>query len=229
MATTIALSALFVGIDNSTVLDLALIGAMGPLLVTLGGVVFFHDRITHREKFGISIVVAGVAINSILPLFFNGGVRLTGNLFLIAFLFADTSSILIAKRMVKDKVASVQLTNLAFIIGAMTIIPITLTMVTPNELVQSVTSLPLKYHLGVWYMAIASGSIAYYMYVKAQKSIEVSEATLFNYLQPVFAVPLAIYWLGEKLTTNFLIGALFIIIGLIIAEYKKRHKIASKN
>jgi len=71
-------------------------------------------------------------------------------------------------------------------------------------------------------MAILSGSLAYFLYVRAQRSIEVSEATLFNYLQPVFAIPLAIFWLGESLSTSFIFGAGIIALGLIIAEYKRR-------
>ena len=78
--------------------------------------------------------------------------------------------------------------------------------------------------MGVWYMALISGSLAYYLYVKAQRSIEVSEAILFNYLQPVFSIPLALFWLGEKITPAFLLGALIIALGVIIAEYKKAYK-----
>jgi len=71
-------------------------------------------------------------------------------------------------------------------------------------------------------MAIFSGSIAYYLFVRAQKSIEVSEAVLFNYLQPIVTIPLAIIWLNERLSTSFILGAIIIAIGLIIAEYKKK-------
>jgi len=69
-------------------------------------------------------------------------------------------------------------------------------------------------------MALLSGNLAYYLYVRAQKTIEVSEAVLFNYLQPLFTIPLAIFWLGESLSTSFIIGAIIIAFGLVIAEYK---------
>ena len=73
-------------------------------------------------------------------------------------------------------------------------------------------------------MALLSGSLAYYLYVRGQRTIEVSEAVLFNYLQPLFMVPLAVFWLGEKLSATFLIGAVIIAAGLFIAEYKKGNK-----
>jgi drug/metabolite transporter (DMT)-like permease len=222
LAIPLALGALFYGLDQSTVLDLTLIGAVGPLIVTLGAAVFYKDHITHQEKIGISLVLIGVILNSFYPLFVkNGEVEFTGNLFLILYLFSDSSAVLIAKKAVRDKIPSITLTNLAFIIGAITIIPLTIAIYGAGSLVTAVTTLPLKYHLGVWYMALLSGNLAYFLYVKGQKSIEASEAVLFNYAQPVIMVPLALFWLHEKLTPAFIIGASIITTGLIIAEYKR--------
>lgn len=225
LAVPIALGALFAGLAKSTVLDLTLIGVLGPLLVTTGGAIFFREHITHREKIGIAVVVIGAAINALSPLFKKGAeTLLTGNLFLIAFLFADSASVLAAKSAVRHKIKSATLTNMAFIIGAIILIPVTLITHGYSNLITTLAALPLQYHLGVWYMALISGSLAYYLYVRGVRSIEVSEATLFNYLQPVFSVPLAVFWLGEKITTTFIAGAILITIGLIIAEYKKRRK-----
>jgi drug/metabolite transporter (DMT)-like permease len=225
LAVPIALGALFTGLDKSTVLDLTLIGAIAPLIVSAGGAIFFHDHITRQEKLGIIVVLIGVFINAFYPFFSNNSdAHLTGNFFLLAFLLADTSSVLVAKSCVRKRIPSITLTNLAFIIGAATIIPITASTHGGMNLITSITTLPFKYHLGVWYMALISGSLAYHLFVAGQKSIEVSEAILFNYLQPIFSIPLAIFWLGEKITSTFLMGAILIAAGLIIAEYKKQRK-----
>ena len=224
LAVPLALGILFAGLDKSTVLDLTLIGIIGPLMVTGGGALFFHDRITRREKIGIVIVLFGVILNSFFPIFrAESNVRLTGNLLLLLFLFADSGSILVAKRAVQKKIMSANLTNLAFIVGAATLVPLAIFVYGTNNLVNIITSLPLKYHLGVWYMALLSGNLAYYLYVRGQRSIEVSEAVLFNYLQPIFMVPLAIFWLGESLSTSFILGGIIIAVGLVIAETKKRN------
>ena len=223
LAFTIALGALFTGLEKSTVLDLTLIGAIGPLVVALGGLVFFKDRITHREKLGISIVVFGAFINAFSSIFTNNSnARITGNLFIIAFLLADSGAVLFAKRIVQKKIPPLTLTNLGFIVGALTLIPFAIYVHGGETIINLITNLPLKYHFGVWYMALLSGSLAYFLYVRAYKSIEVSEATLFNYLQPIFAVPLAIFWLGEKITFPFIIGAILITSGVVIAEFKKK-------
>jgi drug/metabolite transporter (DMT)-like permease len=222
LAVPVALGILFFGLDRSTVLDLTLIGVAGPILVTLGGAFFFHDHITHREKIGISVVILGVLLNSFSSLFGSpSSLRLTGNLLLFIFLFADAGSILLAKKILQKKVRSGNLANLSFIIGAIVTIPIALLVLGP-AFINSIIMLPPQYHLGVWYMALLSGNLAYFLYVRGMRSIEVSEAVLFNYLQPVFTIPLAIFWLGESLSPSFIVGAAIIIIGLIIAERKKK-------
>jgi drug/metabolite transporter (DMT)-like permease len=227
LAVPLALGALFVGLDKTTVLDLTLVGVIGPMIVTAGAAIFFRDHITKREKLGIAIVLSGIFLSELLPFMLGDSkAKLSGNLFLIVNLLADSSSILVAKKAVKDKVNSITLTNFAFLIGAIFIIPLAISLHGWGALTQ-VTQLPLKYHLGVWYMALISGTLAYFLYVRAQKSIEASEAVLFNYLQPVFTIPLAIFWLKEQLTYHFIIGAIIIAIGLTIAEYKKHKKRAN--
>jgi drug/metabolite transporter (DMT)-like permease len=222
LAAPLALGILFTGLDRTTVLDLSLIGVIGPMIVVAGGALFFGDRITRREKTGIAIVLVGVMLNSLYPVFKSEGVRLTGNLLLLLYLLADTGSILLAKRVLQKKVRSENLTNFAFIIGALTIIPLTIVLYGGSNLINSVVTLPLKYHLGVWYMALISGSLAYYLYVRGMRTIEVSEAVLFNYLLPFFTIPLAIFWLKESISLSFSVGLVIIAAGLVVAQYKKK-------
>ncbi|KKR00704.1 MAG: putative membrane protein [Candidatus Woesebacteria bacterium GW2011_GWB1_39_12] len=202
---------------------LAVPAALGLLFAGLdNGAAFFSEHITKRERIGVSIVLLGVLLNSLYPIIKAEGVKLTANILLFAYLLADSGSILIAKKLSRFKINSANLTNLAFIIGAITLLPLTLVSYGWENFFSQIVNLPLKYHLGVWYMAIFSGSIAYYLFVRAHKSIEVSEAVLFNYLQPVITIPLAIFWLHESISPSFITGAILITIGLIIAEYKKK-------
>jgi len=68
------------------------------------------------------------------------------------------------------------------------------------------------------YMALLGSMVAYFTYIYGLAKIEASEATIFTYLQPLFAVPLAAVWLAEKITLLFLIGALLIGLGVFICE-----------
>ena len=71
-------------------------------------------------------------------------------------------------------------------------------------------------------MAIISGTFAFWLSNKAQKSIEIGEQSLFSYLYPLFSLPLAVIWLGEKVTSMHIIGGVIIVIGVAIAEVKKK-------
>lgn len=228
LAVPAALGLLFVGLDNTTVLDLTLIGVIGPIVVVGAGALFFKERITRREKIGILVVLFGVLINSLYPIIKAEGIKLTANLLLLAYLAADSGSILVAKKLSRFKVKSANLTNLAFIVGAAILIPVTVISYGWKGFYSQIVNLPFQYHLGVWYMAIFSGTIAYYLFVRAYKSIEVSEAVLFNYLQPIVTIPLAIFWLHEELNLHFVLGALLIALGLFIAESKKKRYNTSK-
>lgn len=224
LAFTIGLGALFVGLDNSTVLDLTLIGAISPLIITIGGAFFFHDHITKREKIGITIALCGVIIDSLLPLFIGGNIALSGNLFLFVYLLFDAGAVLLSKKILKLKVEPIATAMIGFLVAAFTLIPLAILQYGYSEIVTAIVTLPFKYHLGVWYMAIISGLIAYFFAIRGTKSIEVSEASLFYYLMPLFNVPLAVFWLGESITPTFVIGALLIGTGVFIAEKKTRHK-----
>jgi drug/metabolite transporter (DMT)-like permease len=70
-------------------------------------------------------------------------------------------------------------------------------------------------------MAIFGSLMAYFFYNYGVSKIEVSESTLYTYLQPVIAIPLSVLFLNEILTPAFIVGSVFILFGLIIAETRK--------
>jgi len=224
IAVPLALGILFHALDRSTVLEFGLIGALGPLMVALGGAVFFREKIEKNERIGISIALIGTLITVFAPVILEGeSVRLTGNILLLLFLLADSAGVLMAKKLSKENYDPMTMVNFSFLIGAFTIIPLTL-FLNGTEVIHSVVNLELKYHLGVWYMALVSGTLAYLLFIKGEKHIEAGEAGLFFYLHPLFSFPLAVLWLGERITTPFIAGGLVIAIGVFIAEYRPSKK-----
>jgi len=126
------------------------------------------------------------------------------------------------KNLLRDDVSAMFLTNLSFIVGFVTLLPVLLFTTSFPEIVNQLVNTRLSFHLGVIYMALFSGTLAYYLWHKAQKTIEIGEGGLFAYLYPLFSTPLAVFWLKEKITTPFIIGAIIIALGVFIAEYKKQ-------
>ncbi|MGD8743996.1 MAG: DMT family transporter [Candidatus Woesebacteria bacterium] len=224
ITTTFALGILFFGIEKTTVLDAALITAVGPLVIALAGVYLLKEHITHREKLGITLAFTGTLVTVLEPILsgnFNTS-QLSGNLFVVAYIFITAASSVLSKKLVRKDVDPLTLTNYSFIIGFVTLIPLALVEGSFSNIIVNIESLTPSYHLGVWYMAILSGTTAYALWVRGQKSIEISEAGLFAYLTPLFSTPLAVLWLDEQITAPFIVGAILITLGVVTAEYKKR-------
>ncbi len=223
LTSTVGLGILFLGFDKTSAIDASLIGATAPLFIAISGVVFLKEHLTKRELFGISIAFLGTGITILEP-FLKGhnGSSLTGNLLVLVSVLVGVASAVLAKKVIRENVRPIDLTNITFIVGFLTIIPIALMTHTGSQIISQVTSAPLGFHLGVIYMAIISGTLAYYWWARATKSIEIGEIGVFGYLYPIFATPLAVIWLGEKISIPFIVGGVIIAIGVFIAEFKKR-------
>ncbi len=126
-----------------------------------------------------------------------------------------------AKKLLQKGVNPLTMTNFSFMVGFITLLPFTL-FLNQESLILNLASTPFPYHLGVIFMALISGNLAYFLANKAQKTIEIGEQALFSYLYPIFSFPLAVLWLKEKITPIFIVGAIIIAIGVFIAEIKKK-------
>jgi len=219
-AVSLSLGFLFLGLEKTTMLETVIITTFNPLLITLAGALVFKDRITKKEKLGTAIAFAGTLVAISYPLL-NGknGATLLGNILVFSYLLTNTAGAMLAKKLARDNVSPIFTSNFSFIIGLITTAPFALK--EKEMVIQSISALALNFHLSILYMAVLSGNLAYYLWVRGQKTIEISEASLFAYLQPIFSTPLAILWLGEKITPVFIIGAILITTGVIIAETKK--------
>lgn len=224
LATTISLGALFLGLERTTVLDTNILTSVMPLLIVIAGAVYFKEKVTKREKVGVTVALLGTSIAVVLPVLGGqeSGMQLSGNLLILLHIIADITALLIAKGLLRKGVPGNFLANIMFVVGFITITPLVIHGASVNQIIQEIFTIPTQYHLGVWYMAIISGTIAYALRNKAQKSIEVGEVGVFGYLNPIFSTPLAVLWLGEKINIYFIFGATLILTGIIISESNKQ-------
>lgn len=220
LTSTVCLGLLFFGLKNTTVLDMSLITLVNPLLITIAGVYFLKEHVTAKEKLGMGIALLGTVLTVIEPFFNDGNIftRFSGNFLIFLYLLTTAWSAVLAKRLLRQGVEPLGMTNISFIIGFLTLLPFAILKYHMGI----IGSIPFPYHLGVIYMAVLSGTLAYYLGNKAQKSIEIGEAAVFSYIYPLFSTPLAVIWLGEKITSTFILGAAVITLGVVIAETKKR-------
>lgn len=225
----VSLGFLFFGMENTSVLEAGLITLASPLLISTAGVYFLHEHITKREKIGMGIAILGTILTIIGPLLTNGhsGLKFSGNLMIFGYVVSTLVTTLLVKKLLKQDVSPILLTSTSFIIGFISFFIFILYKSDLNSIVQNIYYIPSQYHFGVLYMALISGNLAFYLSNKAQKTIEIGEQSLFSYLYPIFSLPLAVLWLGEKVTSIHILGGIIIVIGVIIAEIKKKRMLSN--
>lgn len=216
----------FEALDKTTALSGSLITAAGPLFLILGGVLFFRDRIRLNEKVGIGIAITGTILTVIGPLILNGHAdtlgKLEGNSIMLLAVITDIIGALMSKEAMKKGINATLIAQTQFIVGFAIFLPLLFLRQTPDVAWATIIAAPWQAHLGVLYMALLSGIVAYTIRNIAIKTIEVSESALYQYLQPLWAAILAVLWLRETITPSYIIGGVVIAIGVFIAEQKKK-------
>ena len=228
LSAPVALWLFFEALTKTTALSGSLYTALGPLLLVAGGALFFHERISHQERWGISVIVLGALLTSVGPLLFDSQTNslgnFEGNIIMLVAVVCDMGAALLSKEALKRGISGALLVHMSFIIGFILFIPLLLFRWSPDEIATVIMAAPLSAHMGVLFMAVLSGTIAYSLRNIAIKYFEVSESAIFTYLQPLWAAMLAVYWLKEPITTSYIIGGIIITIGVLIAEHKRRSK-----
>lgn len=220
---TLAIGLIFVGYQHTTALDGSLISILGPLMIVAGGGIFLKEEITGREKLGLLIVLLGSVVTLFQPLLeqgIAGADAAFGNLLIFASTAAWAAYALIDKSWQK-KFNPLTITATGSVLSLLTFAPLALYEISTVNYQLSTTNYQLRDALpGIIYMAILSYIVAYYLYEWSIRRIEVSEAAVFGYLQPLFAFPAAYLLLGEIPTRYFLLGAILIGVGVFLTEYK---------
>ena len=221
--TTLTLGFLFWGLSLTTSLDAAVLASINPLLIVIGGAIFLKEIITKQEKIGLAFAFFGTLIAVVSPLI-NGSKALhseniIGNLLIFISNLTWVSYSLFSKKFSK-KYSSFNITAFSFFIGLITFTP--LLIYQKLSMPEQFFYLPSQAIPGILYMSLFGSVIAYFTYTYGFSLIEASEATLFTYLQPIFTVPLAIIWLKEIVSNSFIVGAIFIVIGVFLTEYRPR-------
>lgn len=225
LGSSINLGLLFWGLENTTSLSASLLSSLAPLMVVITAVFVLHEHVTKQEKIGITFALLGtiafIASSSIIATdtqrtLFGDLIILIANLALVAY-------VLITKRLLQNNFSAFYLTTSMFLIGFITMLPLAIIFHgPPSHLINYTLNQNLLSHAGVWYMAIFSGGLAYFLYQQAQKKIEAGEAIIFHYLVPFFTAPLALIWLKEAINQPMVISMIVIGCGVFIAQFRKR-------
>lgn len=218
LATTVNLWLLFEGMKSTTAINVSLISVFCPIMIVIGGALFLKEKVTVIEKLGLLVAVVGTTITLYQPLNTEEGASqnsLWGLTLVFLSYFAWVAYTLLLKKDSRNYHPLV-ITFFNFFSGLLTITPVfLLSRSFESPLIQS-QAIP-----GLIYIVLLSSLVAYFAYNWGVSLIEASEATLFEYTKPIFVAPLAILWLGEKITPYFFLGLILITAGVLLAEYRR--------
>ncbi|MBQ6059592.1 MAG: DMT family transporter [Clostridia bacterium] len=195
-----------------------LIYYIGPMLVLLLSPWLFGERLTGPKIAAIAIVFVGL-------LFISGSIAAEG-LSMTGLLYAVASALFYAVLLVFNKrikrtsglqTAAIEI-DVAFVV---VLIDTLLTVGLPHPLASDI---PYLLTIG-----LINTGLAYMLYFSGLQKLPAQSVALISYVDPVSAVFFSSLFLYEKLTVFQIVGAVFIIGGAMIGEYKRKGAGASKS
>ncbi|OGV95641.1 hypothetical protein A2W24_07130 [Microgenomates group bacterium RBG_16_45_19] len=217
----LSLGFLYAGLARTPALTASLIASTAPIFVTLGGLFFLKEREEKREWFGLSLSIFGTLILLLSSTTVDHTLshNSLGIFFLLLYQLANMTYLLLAKKHYhhQNKLFVTAISCLVGLVGFSLLAP----LLGPTPSMAYLFASP-EVIRAVLYMGILGSPVALALLLYGQAKIEVSEATLFTYLQPLIYIPLSIIWLGDRFYPAQLLGLLLIVLGVILAESRRR-------
>ncbi|MBI4038654.1 EamA family transporter [Candidatus Daviesbacteria bacterium] len=218
----------FEGIKRTTAIDASTLTLIIPSFSVLLGWWFLKEKVYLINLFGIILGFAGSLFIIGVPQILLGNFSpqpLLGNILIILASLSWVIGAIISKQVLK-KYSSLSVTAIGFLVGTVTMfIPATLEYFQNPGWVSQITILGL---LGLTYITLLSSISAYFLFEWGLSKTSVISADLFQYIEPFVATLLSVAILSERVSSSFLMGAAFIIIGgylgTLAKEIHHRHK-----
>ena len=211
LGTPLCLLLYFYGINQTSAIEASILESSSPIFTVLMCLIFLKEKLEPKEKKGLIIAIIGTFLIILEPLFINKGsvqLSLQGNLLIVLGNVVWTAFLLLSKKL---KTHPVYLTFYSFLIS----IPFFFLVHSSQKLTFTLNPQSLP---GILFMSIGGSIIAFWAYQEGQKRIEASEAAIFTYLKPAFAIPLSILWLKEAFSPVAFIATVLIIVGVYVSE-----------
>lgn len=202
----VALSYLPAGINS-------VLANASPLMVALGVMALFRERLPWRTLVGLVVGFAGVAVIALRGGVDASGLSLVG--VLLSLVSAGTWALytVLARRLSAghDVIAMCAATSL---VGAL---PLGVVVAVEGEIDRLVTASLSTHLLLLWCGVVATGA-TFTMWVVLLRRINAARVSSFQYLIPLCALGLAYPIAGEVPTPAVLAGAAMIVVGVAVAN-----------
>ena len=227
LGVTLTLSLLYLGLSQTSSIEASLIATTSPLFTVLGGIIFLKEKQERHEAIGLVFAFTGTLLLTLIPFFNKVGVNmemsLLGSMLILLNNISGATYFILAKK-TYTYVPKLYAAGISFFVGMISFLVISALSAGSYEALRQSISSDLQ-HWEVIFAAVYMGAlgsvVALTAYLKGQSLIEVSEASLFYYLQPLIFIPLGVLWLEENIYLIQIIALIIVIAGVAIASYRK--------
>jgi drug/metabolite transporter (DMT)-like permease len=203
-----------IGVARTTVVHSSMIMGTTPLWVLLMARGLGIERITRSKVGGMAIAMAGLAMLQIFrPSVSANGPTLEGDFLVLLCALALAGMTAFGKRW-KPKSGGIRIAGMGYGVGALLLAP-ACWIASRGFNYRAVSAAAWA---GVFYMAAFSSIVGYLIYYYALARISASRIAAFQYLQPVFAIVMAMAILGEELTAPLMAAGGIIFAGVYVTE-----------
>lgn len=213
----------YVGLETADPTTAALILALTPILAGFLAVIFLKETVSIRMIFGSLIAIIGI-----FYVVTNGSfatVQIDKGLVWIIITMVTFAFMIIMTRVLTRRVDSFTITLYSNVIGFILSIPAAFILDRP--IVISTSLHPWLLLIGT---AIVVHGIATLMWNTHIRYVDASKAAILSNLEPFIAMIVGLIILSKPITGLELLGALFIVSGVLLSTYeKKRRKFLQKN
>lgn len=203
----------FVGIKLSTAANGSLVTSATPALVLPFAWLLLKEPITRRRLFAILVASLGVlAVIDPRKADWNSDLFL-GNLSLLGAALTWALYSVLVRKVTNEGTHLLQATAI-FLLGGL---PITIPLGLWEISTQGMGEITLGIIGGILFLGIISTAIAMFLWNYAFAHLPAAAASLTFFAQPVVGSLLGWFFLGEEITTLFIIGGILIGLGILIS------------
>lgn len=206
------------GARSTQAMNIALIYAASPVLISLGSVWMLGESFSKRQAAGVALALAGVVHVVVKGRWaaLSQVQFVVGDLWILAATFSWAGYALLQKKWPSPLSATARLAAIC-IGGVITLLPFSVWELFQDGL----TVWGTDAFLLIVIAGLVPGLGAYWIYGWAQKILGANRTAVALYLGPLYAAFLTWAVLGEAPGWHHLVGGLFILFGVFLAMFRK--------
>jgi len=204
-------------IVNSPTLSSIIISTI-PIFALIAGKIFYNEKITGFNIFGISITIPGI----LMIVFEKGGIDFSHSLGILLLLVAVLAAVgfSVVVKQLALKYNSYTIVTYQHLLGAIFFLPFFLyhesNAFSFNSLINADILKPLLF------LAALCSSLAFILFINSIKALGIARSNIFTTLVPVISA-FGAFMLGQEgMSIRKIVGIVIVVVGVIIAQRQKK-------